>query len=95
MKKQYVWESWMANQHPIKKNNARGAFTLLEVLISIALLGIMLPALFSAVDMLKDSNEHLFEYLEKSKKSNQSDKSTVHGHTFFRWQHQHQDRGTE
>jgi prepilin-type N-terminal cleavage/methylation domain-containing protein len=58
----------MANQHPERKSNARGAFTLLEVLISIALLGIMLPALFSAVDMLKDSNEHLFEYLEKSKK---------------------------
>jgi len=46
----------------------RKAFTLLEVLISIALLGIMLPALFSAVDMLRDSNEHLLEHLEKSKK---------------------------
>jgi prepilin-type N-terminal cleavage/methylation domain-containing protein len=46
----------------------RKAFTLIEVLISIALLGIMLPALFSAVDMLKDSNEHLLSYLEKSKK---------------------------
>ncbi len=47
---------------------SRKAFTLLEVLISIALLGIILPALYQSVDMLKDSNEHLFEYVEKSKK---------------------------
>jgi len=46
----------------------RKAFTLLEVLISIALLGIILPALYQSVDMLKDSNEHLFKYVEKSKK---------------------------
>jgi len=45
----------------------RKAFTLLEVLISIALLGIVIVALFSAVDMLKNSNEHLLKYLEKSK----------------------------
>ena len=46
----------------------RKAFTLLEVLISIALLGIILPALYKSVEMLYDSNQHLFEYLEKSKK---------------------------
>ena len=46
----------------------RKAFTLLEVLISIALLGIILPALYKSVEMLQDSNQHLFEYLEKSKK---------------------------
>ena len=46
----------------------RKAFTLLEVLISIALLGIILPALYKSVEMLHDSNQHLFEYLEKSKK---------------------------
>jgi prepilin-type N-terminal cleavage/methylation domain-containing protein len=46
----------------------RKAFTLLEVLISIALLGIILPALYQSVDMLKDSNAHLFEYVESSKK---------------------------
>jgi len=46
----------------------RKAFTLLEVLISIALLGIILPALFSTVDMLHNSNQHLLKYLEKSKK---------------------------
>jgi len=46
----------------------RKAFTLKEVLVSIALLGIILPALYQSVDMLRDSNQHLFEYLEKSKK---------------------------
>ena len=39
----------------------------MEVLVSIALLGIILPALFQSVDMLRDSNQHLFEYLEKAK----------------------------
>ncbi len=46
----------------------RKAFTLMEVLISIALLGIILPALYQSVDMLRDSNQHLFEYLGKAKK---------------------------
>jgi len=46
----------------------RKAFTLIEVLISIALLGIILPALYQSVDMLRDSNQNLFKYLEKSKK---------------------------
>ncbi len=46
----------------------RKAFTLMEVLVSIALLGIILPALYKSVDMLRDSNQHLFEHLEKSKK---------------------------
>ena len=45
----------------------RKAFTLLEVLISIALLGIILVPLFSVVDLMKDSNKHLLESLEKSK----------------------------
>ncbi len=45
----------------------RKAFTLLEVLISIALLGIILPALYESVDMLRDSNAQLFKYVEKSK----------------------------
>jgi len=51
--------SWMGS---------RKAFTLLEVLISIALLGIILPALYESVDMLRDSNQNLFKYVEKSKK---------------------------
>ena len=46
----------------------RKAFTLMEVLVSIALLGIILPALYKSVDILRDSNENLFDYLEKSKK---------------------------
>ena len=46
----------------------RSAFTLIEVLISIALLGIILPALYQTVDLLRDSNSHLFSYLEKAKK---------------------------
>src|SRR5665648_142799 len=52
----------------------RKAFTLLEVLISIALLGIILLALYSSVEMLQDSNKHLLGYLEKSKKITKSTK---------------------
>jgi prepilin-type N-terminal cleavage/methylation domain-containing protein len=47
----------------------RKAFTLLEVLISIALMGIVIVALFSAVDMMQDSNQQLALYVEKSKKT--------------------------
>lgn len=47
----------------------RKAFTLLEVLISIALMGIVLLALFSSVDILQDSNQHLAKHLKKSKKT--------------------------
>ena len=50
----------------------RKAFTLLEVLISIALMGIVLVALFSSVDLLHDSNQHLATHLEKSKKITQA-----------------------
>ena len=48
--------------------SGRKAFTLLEVLISIALMGIVIVALFSAVDMMQNSNAHLEKYLERSKK---------------------------
>ena len=44
------------------------AFTLIEVLISIALLGIVIVALFSTVSMMRNSNAHLYTYLQKSKK---------------------------
>lgn len=47
----------------------RKAFTLLEVLISIALMGIVIVALFSSVDMMQDSNQQLAQYLERSKKT--------------------------
>jgi prepilin-type N-terminal cleavage/methylation domain-containing protein len=48
------------------------AFTLLEVLISIALMGIVLVALFSSVDILQDSNQQLSKQLEKTKKVTQA-----------------------
>jgi prepilin-type N-terminal cleavage/methylation domain-containing protein len=46
----------------------RGAFTLLEVLISIALLSLVLMALYSSLTMLRSSNAQLFEHLKKSTK---------------------------
>lgn len=52
----------------------RKAFTLLEVLISIALMGIVLVVLFSSVDMLQNSNQHLLHYLKKSKKITKASK---------------------
>jgi prepilin-type N-terminal cleavage/methylation domain-containing protein len=52
----------------------RKAFTILEVLISIALMGIILVALFSSVDMLQNSNQHLLHYLKKSKKITKASK---------------------
>jgi len=45
----------------------RKAFTLIEVLISIALLGLILVPLFSVVEMMRNSNDHLLKSLEKSK----------------------------
>ena len=53
---------------------SKRAFTLIEVLISIALMGIIVVALFSTVKMMRDSNAHLLTYLEKSKKITQATK---------------------
>jgi len=53
----------------------RKAFTLIEVLISIALMGIILVALFSSVDLLQNSNAHLLEYLKKAKKVTKASKT--------------------
>ena len=50
----------------------RPAFTIIEVLIAIALMGIILPALYEAVALLRDSNTHLFKHLEKAKKVSQA-----------------------
>lgn len=44
----------------------RSAFTLIEVLISIALLSFVLLTLYKSVSMLRSSNRHLFHYLERA-----------------------------
>ena len=49
-------------------NNKKG-FTLVEVLISILLLSLVLMALYKSAEILRKSNIHLFEYLQKSTKS--------------------------
>ncbi len=46
----------------------RPAFTIIEVLIAIALMGIILPSLYQAVALLQDSNTQLFNHLEKAQK---------------------------
>ena len=50
----------------------RPGFTIIEVLIAIALLGIILPALYQTISLLRSSNSHLFEHLEKTKKNTQT-----------------------
>jgi len=44
----------------------RSAFTLIEVLISVALLSIVMLGLYSALSMQRSSNKHLFSYLTKA-----------------------------
>ena len=44
----------------------RNAFTLIEVLISIALLSFVLLALYKSVNTLQSSNRQLFDYIEKA-----------------------------
>lgn len=56
------------------QNKHQKAFTLIEVLISIGLLGIIIVALFSTVSMMRDSNAHLYQYLQKAKKVTQATK---------------------
>lgn len=50
----------------------RSAFTLIEVLISIALLSLVLLALYKSIDMLRSSNNQLFGYLEKADSKKQA-----------------------
>ncbi|SHO81211.1 hypothetical protein MNB_SV-15-1595 [hydrothermal vent metagenome] len=42
------------------------AFTLLEVLVSITLLGFVMAVLYKSIDMVRYSNKHLYSYLQKS-----------------------------
>ena len=49
--------------------NRREAFTLIEVLVSITLLSLVLMALYRSTDILRRSNKHLYNNLEKSSKS--------------------------
>jgi len=48
------------------------AFTLIEVLISIVLLGLIIPALYKSVDMLRSSNKALYTHLQQSQKEAQA-----------------------
>ena len=73
MKKQSVLELWTDKMFYLESKK-RKAFTLIEVLISIGLLGIVLVALFSTVKTMRDSNKHLHQYLQKSKKITKSTK---------------------
>jgi len=46
----------------------RRGFTLIEVLISIVLLGLIIPALYKSVEVLQQSNKSLYTYLTQSEK---------------------------
>ena len=48
------------------RKQKRKAFTLIEVLISITLLSLVFMALYKSADILRDSNLHLFKYLQKT-----------------------------
>lgn len=50
-------------------NGGRSAFTMIEVLISIALLGLLLTGLYSMLEQERESNKKLYEYLQKSSKT--------------------------
>lgn len=52
----------------------RRAFTLIEVLISVALLGLIIVPLFSVVEMMRMSNANLLRALEKSEKETRATK---------------------
>ncbi|HHD79687.1 MAG TPA: type II secretion system protein [Epsilonproteobacteria bacterium] len=52
----------------------RKAFTLIEVLVSIALLGIILVPLFSVVDMMRKSNTHILKALKSSQEVTKASK---------------------
>ena len=49
---------------PLKR---RLGFTLLDVLISIVLVGIIIPPLFKLITLMQDSNSQIFHYVDKQK----------------------------
>lgn len=61
MKKPYVLGLWKA-----KMKSTKAAFTLVEVLISIALLSLVLLALYKSAALMRTSNVQLFNYLQKA-----------------------------
>ena len=50
-------------------------FTLIEVIISIILLSLVLMALYKSAEILRKSNIHLFDYLQKSTQSTKGTKT--------------------
>jgi prepilin-type N-terminal cleavage/methylation domain-containing protein len=48
-------------------NSKRQGFTLIEVLISILLVGIIIPPLFKLITLMHDSNSQIFSYVKKQK----------------------------
>ncbi len=54
------------------KRAIRRGFTLIEVLIAIALLTLVLLALYHSLDMMRASNTQLFSYLKSAKEEKQS-----------------------
>ena len=61
MKKPFVLGLWK-----VKMKRKHSAFTIVEVLISISLLSLVLIALYQSADLMRTSNLHLFNYLQKS-----------------------------
>ena len=61
MKKPFVLGLWRA-----KMRGKQKAFTIVEVLISITLLSLVLMALYKSADLMRSSNLHLFNYLQRA-----------------------------
>ena len=60
MKRPFESVLWMDNM------TQRSAFTLIEVLISVALLSLVLMGLYESLDLQRNSNKHLYNFLQKT-----------------------------